>query len=541
MKKIFIFVLLIFSLWAPPVRAKSDSWGFYLPDVSRLNIEVNLDQQGDALITKTFTFLSPITNFVWVEDLDASKIEVFQGGNKILPKNLKIKKENDRQIIEASANVSSVSWSIVSRNRRAVRLGSEHNRHYDQIYLSAVLEPGIYIDNLEIVINLPTIVDPSRLALRAYAIHGVTAYDFQVKDEKTLSFSGREMSPTAIYTLSVDLPPGTFHYSLSKRIYFFLRLSAFNLWLLVAIILPLCAIFFYLYLLISKRKAKDTSSLRYLERPPDDLPPALVGLLLRETVTQRDIVATILDLAQRGFIEIVKKPDEYVLGKRGGKGQLNEFERYLYDKLFTQEGVHKIKRTASELSLRATQQLYSPKITSFYQLLYQEVKRRGYFRKNPGWVILRYRVYGIFFFLLAVALAVLSVIVNPERPYGIFGAVGQMIAAVLIIKIAPLMPKKTQKGKNELLLWLSFGRFLSDERPLQAGVLQEYPFEKYLPYAVALEKEIEWTKRFSEVWYVPPSWYISNENVTVESLAGSLFYITGYLSHILYGLREPTL
>lgn len=45
--------------------------------------------------------------------------------------------------------------------------------------------------------------------------------------------------------------------------------------------------------------------------PPDDLRPAQIGLLLHRTVRSRHIVATIADLAVRGYVRISELPEDY--------------------------------------------------------------------------------------------------------------------------------------------------------------------------------------------------------------------------------------
>jgi len=82
---------------------------------------------------------------------------------------------------------------------------------------------------------------------------------------------------------------------------------------------------------------------------------------------------------------------------------------------------------------------------------------------------------------------------------------------------------------------------LIDQKPIRAAAIGDRIYEKNLPYAVALGKEIDWTKRFSQTVYLPPSWYVTDEQVTIENFAGSLFYIAGDISRSLYELREPSL
>ncbi len=80
----------------------------------------------------------------------------------------------------------------------------------------------------------------------------------------------------------------------------------------------------------------------FIPDPPDNLPPGVIGALLDEQVDQRDIVATLVDLGQRGVLRIDRTEGEGIFG-RGGDFTLTAlqdepkvalFERELLEALF---------------------------------------------------------------------------------------------------------------------------------------------------------------------------------------------------------------
>jgi len=412
---------------------------------------------------------------------------------------------------------------------------------YDRLSLILVAEPKTYIQKLAVRVNLPGAVSNESLHQRVYAIHGVSNAEFTHPLPGLLVYQATELSPFSVFTIEAKWPRGLIHYSFLTRILLFIQSASLTIWLAIGFGLTVFAFVIFFHMLYLQKRDRKKLPRGYLEHPPENLPPALVGVLCRGRVSEREIAATILDLAQRGFIDITQKRDEYVLGKREGKDTLRPFELFLYDKLFTQKGERKIKRTEFEIEERAAQQFYSAEITDFYRALYQEIQQRGYFLKNPGWVILKYRTVGVLLFLLAVAIALLSTRFSAGPPYAIIGSFGEVIAAFLIIKTAPLMPKRTKEGQKALFLWLSFGQYLADPKPLSALSSSQGLFERYLPYAVALGLELPWVSRFSNTLFIPPSWYSSFSDTTIENFTASLFYVTGSLSKTLYGLKEPTL
>ena len=80
----------------------------------------------------------------------------------------------------------------------------------------------------------------------------------------------------------------------------------------------------------------------FVPDPPDNLPPGVIGALLDEQVDQRDIVATLVDLGQRGVLRIDRTEGGGIFG-RGGDFTLTAlqdepkvalFERELLEALF---------------------------------------------------------------------------------------------------------------------------------------------------------------------------------------------------------------
>jgi len=535
--KIIFFTLLLLP---QPLLAKSFTYENAFYDINSQEVNIKISQRGEVDVRERFTLSFPSSNFFWFFDSSLSQFEIEASGERLSKKVYTLSKEGEKIVVRAKADSPAQVWEVSYKVPGGVR-PDRGLLDYDHFSLILASEPGVFIQNLSATVYLPAPIESSELKQKIYAIHGVGTTDFSHPSPQVLRYSGSNLSSLAIFTIEAKFPKGIVVYPFLSRVTFFAQALSLKVWLSIGIILSLLSFLFYVYMLYLRGKDREFASLGYLDHPPYDLPPAVVGVLFRESASQREIAATILDLAQRGFVDIVKKREEYVLGKRQGKGTLRPFEALLYDKLFTQQGERKIKRTEFELEKRAAQQLYSPKITGFFQALYREAQKRGYFVKNPEMIILRYRVYGILFFFVAVAFAVLSALFSSGPPYAILGSFGVMVASFLIIKAAPLMPKRTKQGKEALLLWLAFGRFLSDKRPFLPSSSGQSLFEKYLPYAVVLGKEIDWASRFVHATYTPPDWYVANEEVTIDNFISSLFYITGSLSQALYELREPSL
>jgi len=135
----------------------------------------------------------------------------------------------------------------------------------------------------------------------------------------------------------------------------------------------------------------------YLPEAPSDLPAPVAGTLIDESADIEDILATVLDLARQGYIEIEeqRKPGfagigsstDFVYRKTGKTGTLRSYEQTVMDKMFGK------KRTEVELS--DLKNKFYDVIPTVRQQLYEEVVKEGYFIEPPEKTRNRYSAMGI--------------------------------------------------------------------------------------------------------------------------------------------------
>ena len=201
--------------------------------------------------------------------------------------------------------------------------------------------------------------------------------------------------------------------------------------------------------------------------PPAATPPALVGYLLHSRQTSaRDLVATLLDLAQRGFLVMregerekrrflggTKKVAHYVWELkrehyREKSAELLKYEdeliRFLFDDLAAGED-------AIDL---ATFRKRRKEITKFFTQWKKEVKavaeERGFFERES----LRGRIYSI---LLGVAMMVLGVL-----SFFLFDIWALLLAGAgaLVLVLSFTIPHRTPQGEIEAQGWQALRRYL---------------------------------------------------------------------------------
>lgn len=221
-----------------------------------------------------------------------------------------------------------------------------------------------------------------------------------------------------------------------------------------------------------------------------DLTPAETGTLVDERADLRDIYASIVDLARRGYLRIIEmKKNVFDLEKTKdwvGDKEALPFERELLTGLFKENDRVSIK------SLDVTKTLEKVK-----SMLYDSLVADTFFPTNPntlrGWYI---------------ALAVLSFIFfNP-------------VLLLVSLTFGLHMPKKTLFGAEAAVMARSLRNFLtSQEEKLAFQAKNQMMFEKLLPYAVAFGVEEIWAERFKDLKLTHPDWYVSSTGGRFQSVA----------------------
>lgn len=263
---------------------------------------------------------------------------------------------------------------------------------------------------------------------------------------------------------------------------------------LVAVILAVIAFLYYIVspfivFVIWYKYGRDPSVSKPVTAwfdPPKDshgktLHPAQVGTLVDEHADDKDISATIVDLAIRGFLKIreIKKSKDYEfikIQKDYKNEELTDYEKNLLDEFFT----HRDKISTSQLK-----DSFYKTTTKIKNGLYEELVIKGFFPKNPD------KVRTVFYVISFVVLIT-----------------GNFLLAASLFIFGRVMPKKTIYGAISQKVSLGLKNFLTSyERQLKFQTEKWYLFEKLLPYAIVFGVEDLWAKRFEHLNPKPPDWY----------------------------------
>ena len=248
----------------------------------------------------------------------------------------------------------------------------------------------------------------------------------------------------------------------------------------------------------------------YLPEPPSDLPPGMAGTLIDEKADTKDVLATIVDLARRGYLHIQELGEDDDSGYssrdflytklRDPDDNLREYEAYLLRKLFDGEKDRKLS------DLKNTFYKYNDKAK---QMLYESVTEEGYFVANPKSVRARWMAAGVAMLMLGGLFICLGYpLLAWLTDMGILLAFGPGFLGVGLLLIAYFMPKKTQKGADEAAKWKAFRTYLRDIEQYTDLEKATDIFERYLPYAIAFGVDKKYLNQWAQIENAPqPAWY----------------------------------
>ena len=257
--------------------------------------------------------------------------------------------------------------------------------------------------------------------------------------------------------------------------------------------------------------------------PPDGLSPAEVGTLVDDRPDLRDVTATLVDLAVRGFVRIEEKDESKMFGLWSSKGHSFELlrprsewkdlvphERTLLDAVFTC-GTGALEPGAGPLarvSLSDLENKFYKDLPDVKDRIFERLMERGYYLRRPDSVRKFFLVIGG---VVGIGGAVLGG--NAAGHFTLVAPMALIVAAVLsgaiIAGFGWFMPARTIRGTEVLEGALGFEEFLGRVEGERMDKMIRTPemFEKFLPFAMALGVESNWAKAFEDIYKEPPRWY----------------------------------
>jgi uncharacterized membrane protein len=248
--------------------------------------------------------------------------------------------------------------------------------------------------------------------------------------------------------------------------------------------------------------------------PPDQLTPGEVGTLIDNSADMRDITSSIVDLAVRGYLVIEEHQKDRMLGlvhdkdynfilkkDRAEWSTLKPHEQVLLNGFFT-------SGTAGEtVSMSSLENRFYKNLPDIKSRIFESLVTHGYYRRRPDSVRASYLGIGIVVGLLLAwgGTGVASSMGMAPLTFIIAG----ILTGGIICGFGWFMPAHTEQGARAMEGVLGFEDFLNhvESDRFNRTIKTPQMFEKFLPFAMALGVEKNWSKAFQGIMTQPPEWY----------------------------------
>ena len=265
--------------------------------------------------------------------------------------------------------------------------------------------------------------------------------------------------------------------------------------------------------------------------PPAGVSPGEAGTLLDNTVDMRDITATLVDLAVRGYLRIEELQNPKLFGLFGGATTYTLYrlkpadglaghERVVFDGIFS-HGDH--------VPLDELKDEFYTQLGPTRDAIYNQLKGSGFYQNRPDKVKQTWLGCGIGFAILigvGGAFVAAAFLLTP-----VSFVIAAIVSGIILVIFAQIMPARTEAGTRTLEHVLGFEEFLRRvESENLKRIIVGHPelFDKYLPYAMAFGVERQFARAFEGIYTQAPQWYVgpSMMNFNVGHFSSSVSHLS---------------
>lgn len=260
--------------------------------------------------------------------------------------------------------------------------------------------------------------------------------------------------------------------------------------------------------------------------PPDDVSPGEVGALVDGTAGTNDMVASIVDLAVRGYLRIeeaappISEADNVLqkalAGAKGSKATHTDWrlvrleaDRDALPRHLRVLDAELFKKKPDPLLRRDLDQKIAMVMMKGKSALYKEMVERGWYRSNPSVQRTLWLVAGMGLIVLGV---LLGIGLGIGFGWGLAG-IGPVVAGIVVFVIGFFVSSRTAEGSAILAQAEGFKEYLMTAEADQIRVEEDQDiFSRYLPWAIAFGAESHWVGVFREIAasgrpVAEPYWY----------------------------------
>lgn len=337
MTKKIIILMVLGALFLPiqASQAQTEARSYYY-DKIKTEIMLNPDTTFDVTETQTYYFkgtynqgwrsipLKKVSNINNVEVFDGQTgkplVHSFRRLNKLSPGSwdkYTYFQQNGNLNIEWYYNATDVTriWII----KYKIQGGLTFNKNNDQLYWNIFSDYDVPVKQAQAVINLPQNYPEEKIHFTAYRSNTEKNSQTSFIYEGTKLFiNGFDFAPGEAFTIDLDWPTGAV-----DRTAFWINLAKQNYGFIVGFIIILISfISILIYWLKTEVWLTGRGTVIPIYEPPQNLTPAQMQVILKEKTDEKGLPATIVDLANKGFLTIEENPGNKILKKIAGSNSL---------------------------------------------------------------------------------------------------------------------------------------------------------------------------------------------------------------------------
>lgn len=314
-----------------------------------------------------------------------------------------------------------------------------------------------------------------------------------IKIESTTPFSDHEGM-----TIVVGMPYGTITQpTLLERIWWMISENYILLLPVITLIIMLSIWFKYGR---DDQTVRDTIMPQYT--PPKDLLPSEVGTIIDEKLDPKDIIATIIDFAVKGFIRITELKEKGLLFSSTDY-ELELLKPYETNKIYEatiMAGIFSSNKAGSKIKISELKNKFFAQIPIIKKQISEGLIKDDYFKHNPHSIRAGY---------LTAGLTVAGIGWSFAGAFSVAAVIAVIASGLIVTIIGYQMPRKTRKGTETYYHLKGLHEFINtaEKDRMKFQEKNNILFEKLLPYAMAFGLISKWTKAFDGIIQNPPGWY----------------------------------
>jgi len=277
--------------------------------------------------------------------------------------------------------------------------------------------------------------------------------------------------------------------------------------------LPFIAFIVMFWLWWTRGRDPQMGSIAVQYEPPDKLTPGECGTLVDNEAAMRDITATLVDLAVKGYLTIEQKDESHLLGLTHSKEYIFHLKRPPTE--WSAARPHELEMLSAlfddgaltSVKLSELQNHFYTHLPTIRSRIFDALMADGYYLHRPDTVRQSYIGGGI---VTAVLLVVFGGALGAATGVAhLTWIIAGVLTGAVICIFGWFMPARTLTGARTFEKVLGFEQFLGrvESDRIERIVRTPEMFEKFLPYAMALHCEKKWVAAFAGIAMQPPQWY----------------------------------